>query len=463
MTILRKNKPINFWKVDKFSLPYFLLYVYVRFVFRHIYYKKYIVLNPENLPKAGEPTMIIANHQNGLNDALALLFMFADFRQPVCIARGDLFRKTFVAKLLRFIKIIPAMRSMDGYDPRANDETFNVAAQVLRHGNTLIMFPEAGHDEGHYISYFRKGFARIAFKAEELNGFNLNMKIVPVALHYSGYVNMREKLAIVVGKPTTLEEYFPIYKENPKKAMLHLARDMEDEVKNMMLNINHESVEEYSAQNFLRLIYERRLMRRKGWDDRYFQNSLRAGKLIVKRLEELRATRNEKRKRLLANAQEMMQDIGRMRLRAWLFERQPKYWGLLLRSIVWVLLFPIYLAAYLLNVLPFSAPNLINRNVKDVMLHSSFAFGLSSLITFPITYFIYAMIVEIYTHSLLKTLLFLCLMPVTLLFFWTYRKSIIKLRGEWRYYFLSKTKHKDLLHTQELYRKTMQDMEQNVL
>jgi len=461
---LPRRKMINFWHVDKFSIRYFLLFVYVRFVFRHIYYKKYHVLNPENIPAPNEPTMIISNHQNGLNDALAILFMFTNYtRQPVFIARGDLFRKTFVARLLRFIKIIPAFRVMDGDDPRANDEIFAVAANVLSKGNTVIMFPEAGHDEGHYLSYFRKGFARIAFKAEELNDFKLNLKIVPVANHYSGYFNMREKLAMNVGKPVTLAPYIDDYKANPARAMARLARDMEADVKDLMLNINCNTEEEYPAYNFLRCIFEKRLMKLKGWRTDYFPNSLKAGKYIAARFEELRQTRSDRMKRLLSNAQEMMSSMERMRLRPWMFEQQPRYWGLLLRTIVWILLFPIYMVTYMLNILPFSAPNLINRNVKDVMLHSSFAFGLGTLIAFPITYLVYAIIVEELTHSMLQTILFLCCMPIGLLFFWSYRKRVIKLRGQWRYLWLKKNCNKELQRTHELFNQTMQDLEQNMV
>jgi 1-acyl-sn-glycerol-3-phosphate acyltransferase len=448
---------INFWKIDKFSIAYCLLFAYVRFVFRHIYYKQYTVLNLENVPKVGEPTLIVCNHQNGLNDALAILFMFADWRQPVFIARGDLFRKTFVAKLLRFIKILPAFRTMDGDDPRDNDEVFDIASKVLSNGNTVMMFPEAGHAAGYYISYFRKGFARIVFKAEEKNDFKLGVKILPIAHHYSGYFNMREKLTMVVGKPVALAEYIPLYKENPEKAMLELARRMKTEVVDLMLNI--ESKEEYHAYNFLRAMYERRFVQKMGWKESYFPNMLKASKTIVSRLEDMREHRGDKLRSMLTSANEMMDGIQKMRLRRWLFEQQPNYWGLLLRSIVWILLFPIYAVTYLLNILPFKAPLLINRNVKDVMLHSSFAFGLSTLVTFPIVYFIYAIAFDLYTHSLAQTLLFLLLLPVSLLFFWTYRKSFVKLRGEWRYYKLNKQKDKELFHIKDLYNETMQELD----
>jgi 1-acyl-sn-glycerol-3-phosphate acyltransferase len=451
---------INFWKIDKFSVPYMLLYAYVRLVFRHLYYKQYRVLNEQNVPKRGEPMLIVCNHQNGLLDALAILFMFADWRQPVFIARGDLFRKTFVAKLLRAIKIMPAFRTMDGDDPRLNDHIFDVAASVLRNGHTIMMFPEAGHSDGYFISYFRKGFARVVFRAEEQSNFTLGVKILPVANHYSGYFNMREKLTMVIGQPVELKQFVPLYRENPERAQLELARHMKEKVVELMLNIS--SREEYHEYNFLRAMYERRFAQRKGWNPSHFPNLLRASKAIVARMEDVHTVRSEKLRSLLDSAREMMESIQKMRLRRWLFEQQPGYWGLVLRTMVLVLLSPLYVAVYLLNILPFNAPKLINKNVKDVMLHSSFAFGLCTLVTFPLTYLIYSLTLGYLTHSIWYAVICLLLMPVGLQIFYAYRKTRAKLRGAWRFYRLNKQNDAQMQRVQNLYKQVMQELETEV-
>jgi len=117
---------------------------------------------------------------------------------------------------------------------------------------------------------------------------------------------------------------------------------------------------------------------------------------------------------------------------------------------------------YLLNILPFNAPKLINKNVKDVMLHSSFAFGLSALITFPLTYLIYSLALGYLTHSIWYAFICLLLMPVGLEIFYAYRKTRAKLRGAWRFYRLNKQKDAQMQRVQSLYKQVMQELETEV-
>ncbi|MBO7316718.1 MAG: 1-acyl-sn-glycerol-3-phosphate acyltransferase, partial [Paludibacteraceae bacterium] len=91
---------ISFENVEKVNWKYEALYPYVDFVHRYVYYRKFIVRNAELIPK-NKPVVVICNHQNGLSDALGILFSLKkDGRRPVFIARADIFKKEFVAKLL---------------------------------------------------------------------------------------------------------------------------------------------------------------------------------------------------------------------------------------------------------------------------------------------------------------------------------------------------------------------------
>ena len=67
---------IDFSQIGKFSWKYHFYNVYLRFNHNHVYYKEYRVINSENIPPKGTPTLVIANHQNGLTDALVLLYMY---------------------------------------------------------------------------------------------------------------------------------------------------------------------------------------------------------------------------------------------------------------------------------------------------------------------------------------------------------------------------------------------------
>ncbi|MDR3189119.1 MAG: 1-acyl-sn-glycerol-3-phosphate acyltransferase [Prevotellaceae bacterium] len=449
---------ITFKNIDKFSIRYFLLYVYVRFVFRHIYLKQFKVVGLENIPKPNEPLLIVCNHQSGLNDALAILFMFRDYRQPVFVARGDMFRKTFVSKLLRFVKIMPAFRSMDGDNPLLNYQLFDEFADVFDNHHTLMMFPEAGHESTYTLGRFRKGFARMAFYAEKRSDYTLGLKILPVANHYSGYFNFREKLAIVVGKPVEISEYLPLYKENPKKAALTLAKDMRERVNDLMLNIK--SREQYPIYNFIRAIYERRYVQRMGWKESYFPNMLRASKVIIARLESLHLSNLKQQSGLFETAQSFKDGLEKLRLRSWLFECKHNVRALMLRTLSMICLLPFFCYGYVLNIAPFNLPRLItNRIKKDIILRPTVAFGISVFITFPICYFLLTLACGLASGSALATLLFFASLPLGLIFFDAYRKHYVKLRGRWRFFFLRRQKNKLFEQTHEQFVQVMAEMD----
>ncbi|MDR1022338.1 MAG: 1-acyl-sn-glycerol-3-phosphate acyltransferase [Prevotellaceae bacterium] len=448
---------ITFKNIDRFSIRYFLLYAYVRFVFRHIYLKQYRVVGLENIPKSGEPLVIVCNHQSGLNDALAILFMFRDYRQPVFVARGDMFRRTFIAKLLRFIKIMPAFRVMDGDNPLLNYNFFDDFANILGNGHSLMMFPEAGHENGYTLGRFRKGFARIAFHAEKKSGYTLGLKILPVANHYSGYFNFREKLAMVVGKPVELSEFLPLYRENPEKAILALTKSMHEKVGDLMLNIKDR--EQYHIYNFIRAIYERRYVQRMGWKVSYFPNMLKASKAIIARLESLHLSSLTQQVRLFEKAQLLKEGLEKLRLRSWLFERRQDWRRLVLHTVSTACLFPLFFCSYLLNIIPFNAPRLITNKLKDAMLRPTVAFGISVLVTFPVFYLLLAFAGGFITGSVTSTLLFLISLPVGLIFFDAYRKRFAKLRGRWRFFLLRRQKNKLFEQTQNLFVQVMAEMD----
>lgn len=68
------------------------------------------------------------NHQNALLDALRYCLLFL----KRCIyTRADIFKKKMVAKILRFLKILPIFRIRDGYESLTyNDAVFNEAMGV---------------------------------------------------------------------------------------------------------------------------------------------------------------------------------------------------------------------------------------------------------------------------------------------------------------------------------------------
>lgn len=375
---------ISFENINRPDWKYSLLYKYVNPVFRHIYYRKYHALNTERIPKES-PVLVICNHQNGLTDALAILMAFKkDGRNPVFIARADIFRKNLAARLLRFLKIMPAFRARDlseGQGLDDNQAIFDKSASILLENGVVCLFPEAGHEDKHHLGTFKKGFARIAFRAAEMSDFKNVIKIQPLSHYYSSYFGMQRKLMIQVGEPFDFVDLYDLYKEHPKRAEKLLTDRARVIVESMMLDIKDESF--YEQYNIIREVYRDNYLKKNGLKRSYFPNRLIADRAVVAALDKLRADDSEKFDTLMKKSFTYLRNLEKLYLRDWIFREKFTIAGFWLRSLLSVLIFPFVLASYILNIIPYSASTLVTRRIKDQMLHSSFHFVIGSLFAYP--------------------------------------------------------------------------------
>src|SRR5665811_1393827 len=96
-------------KYEKWSLGYYCLKQYVRFIDWIIHNKK-IIVGKEKIPK-NKPIVFAPNHQNALSDPMAVL-LNTKF-QPVWLGRADIFKNKTIAIVLKFLKIMPVYRLRD--------------------------------------------------------------------------------------------------------------------------------------------------------------------------------------------------------------------------------------------------------------------------------------------------------------------------------------------------------------
>ena len=454
---------IKFDKIEKPSLRYELLFHYVRRVHNWFYYREFRVRGKENLPAKGEPFMVICNHQNGLNDALGILFSITDGRHPVFIARADIFKKQFVAKLLRFIKIMPAFRAQDTGKENLgeNEAIFNRSAEILQGGGIIAMFPEAGHEDCHHLGTFKKGFSRIAFRAVEATDFDMQLKIVPMANHYSNYFSLQSKLSITIGEPFTFEEFYDLYKEQPQRANVLLCAKSRKRIKDMMLDIEDKT--HYEEYDVLRRMYGKTLVKAQGKSKWYFPNQLDAEREVVSSLDNLRQQNLHKWNGLMQQAATYKANLEALDLRDWVFRQKVTLGGAILRSLLVILLFPFCLYGYILNFLPYKAGNLITRKVKDVMLHSSFHLGLGALVTFPLWYAILFATTWIATGVWWIALIALASLPMSLILFFRTKIFAIKLYNRVRRYRFMKQKDTRFMETKAIYETLMATLDSIVL
>ncbi|MBO4655946.1 MAG: 1-acyl-sn-glycerol-3-phosphate acyltransferase [Bacteroidales bacterium] len=425
---------IDFTHIGDFSRRYFVYNLYLKFFHNHLYYRKLYVVNRENIPAKGKPVLVIYNHQNGVNDPLNILYMFDDFRQPVFIARGDIFKKDRVAKILRFLKILPTFRSRDGgvSDVKYNMTSFNLAAKVLNNGGTLVIAPEAQHQQGRYLGSFKKGFPRIAFAAEDMADFKLDLQILPVNIHYKDYYNARTEVVLTVGEPFGCVEFAESFKTDPNIAYGLLNEKARARLKAITPDI--EAHEEYYEEiDLLRRMWVKSRLEAKGKSTSYFPNYPPEEVVMLQEISAMQQQKPQEFSDLMQTVREYLGELQKLNLKDWVIGRKVSLAKVSLYTLAAVLAFPFYLFGLINNIIPFYIPSYLRRNIKDRQLHASFHF-VGALVFFTIYYLLVFAIIWIATKSILWALVYMVAMFVSFFLFYGYKKGFVKLKALWRYY-----------------------------
>lgn len=425
---------IDLTHIDDFSHLYNFYNLYIRPFHNWFYYKRMYVIGRKNIPPKGKPVIIIANHQNGANDALNILYMFNDHRQPVFIARGDIFKKDSVAKILRFLKILPTFRTRDGgiNDVKFNMTSFDIAADILNRGKTLVIYPEAQHQQGHYLGTFKKGFPRIAFAAEEKANFQLGLQILPINIHYLDYFNSRSKVALTIGEPFGIDEFFETYKTDPNIAYQQLNVKAREHLKALTpdIELHQEYLEEFEL---LRKMWVKPCLAKKGLDPNYFPYHRDEEISIINRVTNMQKEEPDRFEYLMLITRQYIEELEQLNLRDWIIGKEISFSQLLFHTLIFVVLFPLFLFGFINNAIPFYFPAYLRRNVKDRHLHSSFHM-VGSLVSFTLFYPIAFAIAWIASKSALFALAYVAAMFASFFIFFKYKRSWLKFSASWRYY-----------------------------
>ncbi len=212
-------------KIQDYDFMYDFLRYYVDFAlklsYRHIKY-----VGKERIPQDGA-VIYAPNHTNALMDALVILAM--DHKQKVFVARADIFRKPVLAKIFRWLKIMPIMRMRDGADEvRKNNETIEKAVDVLRDKIPFCIFPEGQHQTKYSAQPLAKGIFRIAFQAQELMP-DMPLYIVPVGMRYGNFFRFRSTVRVQIGEPINVQEFLAEHSEMTVPEQMNAIRELLDE------------------------------------------------------------------------------------------------------------------------------------------------------------------------------------------------------------------------------------------
>lgn len=391
----------------------------------YVYYRKIYFLDRENLPEDAS-LMVVSNHQNGLNDALALVLAINSRgkRKIRAIARSDAFEFPVFGTIFRGIGIMPVFRLMyQGIGSLSNNaDTFAKTCHELLNNGTVIIYPEAGHQDKRWLGQLSYGYMRLAFEAAEKSNYEKEIFIAPTCNHYSDYFGIREDILIKFGKPVSLKPYYELFKEKRKTAQREANRLIGNIISEMMLNIT--DLDNYDAIDFLRNTYGIKYAGYNGFNPEKLPEKLLSDKQFFKCLDTLKTSGKETEIQEVYNdAAVLSNKIKELKIRDESFDKKPSLTKIVFEALLFAVLFPLYLFAFISNILVIYPPILINRRIQDVMLHGTINLVLSVLVTIPLSNIIAFFSVWAITGSIPLALACLVCLPFLYIFTVCYGKA----------------------------------------
>jgi len=427
----------------KIPLGYKLVRLWVIFFHNNIYYKKVYNLHTENIPPKGTPLVVVSNHQNSLNDALGIVLSF-DVRRPHFLARADIFKKSFIAKFLYYFGLLPVYRQRDGMENVKNNlHVFDTVEDIVHQGDTIVLYPEAGHQERHFLGRFFLSYTRIAFAAAERSNFEKEIFILPCANHYNDYFNWREELVINYGTPVSIKPFYELYKEQPRQAQIQVNEIVQAQIESLMLNIKDE--ENYEAVYFLLQTYGRKYSLHNGYNPDKLSEKLVMEQQLVSLLETEYQQHPEQTQDLYQRCLAYKTKLKELQISDATLNKPLSIVGLTFRFLAFVLGFPFFLHGFLHHIIQYIIPRFINKKVEDKMMHASINIGVSAIVTFPLFYLLFFVLSLVFTHCFLVSFVYVMTLPLFGIIAWNYRKAFFDFMKRWRYYSLLKSNNEELI------------------
>ncbi len=381
-------------------------------------FRKFVITGKNNIPK-NSPVVFTPNHRNALIDALLLVYTSKVNKQVVFLARADIFKKKLIAWILKGLRIVPIYRIRDGKDNLGkNSDIFDICGKVLKNNNPIALFPEARHNPKQSLLPIQKATPRIVLPTEAQTDFTLGIKIVPVAIYYTDITGFLSDCYLSFGEPISTADYKELYKENPNLAVNALRNDLENRMKEMVVNIqNDEYYEEYQYcidWNREKIAKDKFSVHKDAvpkaaiyivnYLDNLFENS-RAE--FDKKIEDLRKAREV----LASNGLTTKDKI----------QKPSSLFAIILSFLSLIISFPIVLFGFVNNIFPILIYRRLRGLFKDKQFIPSVRY-VCGLVFVPVFSLIQSIIVFLYTSNWLAALCYLILMPITFLFALYWRK-----------------------------------------
>ncbi|MCJ7448345.1 MAG: 1-acyl-sn-glycerol-3-phosphate acyltransferase [Bacteroidales bacterium] len=357
----------------------FLKYIIPPFVYR-VFFRRIFYSNLKKVPLE-KPLLFVGNHQNSFTDGM---LVGSYLPQPIHFTmRADMFRNPVARFCLHELNVSPVYRIEEGLENvHKNLESFTAIYDILRKNGNFIMFSEGVCIQEKRLHKLRKGTARLAFGAEEK--FGLDVHIVPVGINYTYPASFRKEVMINFHDSFSIRELKDIYIAHPAKALLSFNEKCYAGLLKEVI-IVEDPKNDWLAEQLLVMARHDMVLPFFKW---FFKNDDRRmmEKILTEKTNYLSKTSPEETELLNGKVKEYAGLLSSNGLKDENVARKLD-WGWL-RYFALIAGFPLVLAGFLSNLIPFIVPRSIcNRLIKDPRFYSSAYIGSGTvlyLIYFPL-------------------------------------------------------------------------------
>ncbi len=182
--------------------------------------------------KADGPLLIACNHPNSFLDAIILATLFK--KPVVSLARGDVFKKPFHAKLITSLNMLPVYRASEGVENlESNYATFEKCKQIFKQGGIVLIFSEGRCVNEWHLRKLMKGTARLAISSWNEG---IPLRVLPTGINYSSFTKFGKNVQLNFGQAISKDDLST--NDTEGKNILAFNKRLSEQLQNLVVELD---------------------------------------------------------------------------------------------------------------------------------------------------------------------------------------------------------------------------------